>query len=385
MNAPQKLNSPSNSRIRCVRCDIKIPDSRIQKSRPGAPIASARYSSDNFVMLSNEINSSDSLSRTPTPELNRSKSPPQQIEVSTVLSSLENDPSCSVCEDCVNTLLEDIKGQIASANNDLSKYTEALFELERDQRQGRNHVEEGEANWTLIKEKEDQLTNELASLVEEEARLGEELRLLEDEEAEIDGLEEKVRNEIFNLNKTILNNFEIFESISNKLNYLNKFNKKLKNFNLITESFHINTSSPIVSINGIRLSRNRDILVPWNEINSGWGFAVLLVDILMKKFAVSVTNYRLIPRGNASVIIRKSDKTILELFSDENSSNSVTRFITGRKFDSAISAFFEIVGEIFHQSEINFTNFDNFVLFDENFNSNLKIIFNNLAILSSKP
>ena len=93
------------------------------------------------------------------------------------------------------------------------------------------------------------------------------------------------------------------------------------------------------------MGRSKEIPVPWTEINAALGFLCLLLDVLVKKCDINLTLYRLLTRGSYSVIIKKSDRSALELFSDE-SSGGLTRFLTGRKFDSAMTAFLQIVAEI---------------------------------------
>jgi beclin 1 len=81
------------------------------------------------------------------------------------------------------------------------------------------------------------------------------------------------------------------------------------------------------------------------EINAALGFLCLLIDVIVKKCEITLSQYRLLPRGSYSVIIKKSDRSTLELYADETS-GGLTRFLTGRKFDSAMHALLQIVNEI---------------------------------------
>ena len=244
----------------------------------------------------------------------------------------------------MNEELESLKNDIATANSNLSRYTEALFELERERRNGRLADDENENKKALLARNQENLERELAHLQKDEEALSVELASLAAEEAALDAAEEKLRNEVVALTRTIVDSEESIESVNHKLQYCQTSLKRLKNMNLINEAFFIHHSGPasFVSINGLRLGRPS---VPWSEINAGLGFLCLLLDVLVKKVNLSLSQYRLLPRGSSSVIIKKTDKSVLELFSDE-ASGGITRFLTGRKFDSAMVAVVQIVAEL---------------------------------------
>ena len=246
--------------------------------------------------------------------------------------------------------LDSLKDDIASANNDLSQYTEALFELERDKRSGRSSEDDPERNLAFLQQQEKALAVEFEGLKARESELLKELENYSEESSRLDLEERKLQEDILNLNRTMLDSDESIETVNRKLLYCSNSLKKLKRFNLITEAFYINDAVEIASqfgsINGLRLGRSKEDPVPWVEINAAWGFLCLLMDVLVKKAGVSLTQYRLLPRGSYSVIIKKSDRSALELYSDESTSGGITRFITGRKFDSAMIAFLQILNEL---------------------------------------
>lgn len=251
-----------------------------------------------------------------------------------------------LCEVCMNEVLEDLKNDIASANNELAKYTEALFELERDRRGGRFTDDENENRKLLLTQKQAELAQELKELQQEETSLTDELRQLMNEEKLLDAEEVKLRDDLVNLMRTIVDSEESLESVNHKLQYCQSSLRKLKRMRLLSEAFHIHPgsgSSGFASINGLRLGRSPAI--PWSEVNAALGFLCLLLDELTTQLNLSLSQYRLLPRGSSSVIIKKADKSVLELFSDEGS-GGITRFLTGRKFDSAMIALVQIVDEM---------------------------------------
>jgi beclin len=256
-----------------------------------------------------------------------------------------------MCEKCMDSVLDELKDQIADANNDLSKYTEALFELERERRTGRLIEHEIDQSTSLLHTREVQLQAELEDLRAKETDYMQQLQLLQQEEESVSEQEQKLRAEIVQLNRAVIDSEESMASVDRKLQYCSSSLRRLKKFNLVNEAFFIQIpSSPSqpASINGLRLGRTPEYPIAWSEINAAWGFLCLLADVLVKKYNVNLAHYRLLPRGSYSVIIKKSDRSALELFCEESagSTGGITRFLTSRKFDGAVHAFVQIVGEL---------------------------------------
>lgn len=277
------------------------------------------------------------------------------------LSSMKlSEHRVSMCEDCMNNALNILKDQIASANNDLSQYTEALFELERDRRTGKFNDDDRSHRLVLLHQKNDLLGEELATLESKEASLLLELEQIQKEQLQYELEEAKLADEILSLNRAILDSDESIETVGRKLLYCSNSLRKLKHLNLISEAFFIDDGlddhsvAMYGSINGLRIGRG----IAWSEINAGWGFLCLLLDVLGKKAGLTVSQYRLLPRGNYSVIIKKNDRSTLELYSDEssNATSGITRFITGRKFDSAMIAFLQVMSELLTHEQAGDSN-----------------------------
>jgi beclin 1 len=248
-----------------------------------------------------------------------------------------------ICEDCMNLELENLKAEIAAANNELSMFTEALFELEQDRRSGAKIDDESEGRFLRISEREKDLLHELQQLQSEEASLQAEMKDLLLQSDRLTAEERKLQDSIVSLTRTIVDSDESMEAVNRKLQYCQSSLRRLKRMNLIEEAFDVHVSeSGFALINGLRLGQPG---VPWSEVNAGLGFLCLLLDVLVKRANISLSQYRLLPRGSYSVIIKKSDKSVLELFADDTS-GGISRFLTGRKFDAALTAFVQIVGEV---------------------------------------
>lgn len=248
-----------------------------------------------------------------------------------------------LCEDCMDSVLEGLKGDVAAANNELSQYTEALFELERDRRNGCFSEDENEGKALLLQEQEKQLSLDLVNLEMEERFIREDLDSLLAEEARLDMEISRLRDDSISLTRAIIDSEESIESVNRKLRYCQSTLRKLKRMSILKEAFFIHHEGQgFASVNGLRIGRPA---VLWTEVNAALGFLCLLVDVLTKQLSITLTQYRVLPRGSFSVLIRKSDKSALELYADE-SSGGIGRFLTGRKFDAAMTAFLQIISEI---------------------------------------
>jgi len=213
--------------------------------------------------------------------------------------------------------------------------------------------EEGEQDLSSLISQQESLSRELESLKQQEEALLTELDSLILEQETIDSEHAKLVQESVSLNRIIIDSDESIDSVLRKTQYCSSSLRKLKRFNLLNEAMFIHTVSDslsepgikFASINGLRLGRSKDDPVPWTEINAGLGFLCLLIDVIVKKLEINLTQYRLLPRGSYSVIIKKSDRSTLELYADQTS-GGLTRFLTGRKFDSAMHALLQIISEI---------------------------------------
>ena len=284
-------------------------------------------------------------------------------EVVKRMSLLNSNAKLPICQECMTQTLDKLKQEIAQANNDLSRYTEALFELERDQRSGKVSRDADNKSSDLCL-REESLTRELEALRQEEASLANELESLLMEENQLSAQESKYIQDSVSLNRLIIDSDESIDSVMRRIQYCSSSLKRLKRFSLLNEAFFIHTitdntsidSIKFGSINGLRLGRSKDDPVPWTEINAAWGFLCLLTDVIVKKGSITLSQYRLLPRGSYSVIIKKSDRSALELYADETS-GGITRFLTGRKFDTAMTAYTEIMMEIIHHVNREDKNF----------------------------
>ena len=127
---------------------------------------------------------------------------------------------------------------------------------------------------------------------------------------------------------------------------------KLRNLNIYTRIFHISCDSQdkFATINGFRLGHK----IIWPEINAALGQIVLLLVFLIKRLKLDLKNYKLVPMGSQSQIIKFSakdavdgttkSKTILNLYSSDEF--SLGKLFNFNKLDVAMIALLDIVSLI---------------------------------------
>ena len=88
--------------------------------------------------------------------------------------------------------------------------------------------------------------------------------------------------------------------------------------------FKIASLGQFGTINGLRLGRLANDVVPWQEINAAWGQCVLLLKTLMDINDYASPNYMLFPLGGRSKIANIQNPTEqFELFAFDSSFNKI--------------------------------------------------------------
>lgn len=129
----------------------------------------------------------------------------------------------------------------------------------------------------------------------------------------------------------------------------------LRNLNIYSKFFDISVDDKDTygTINGHRLGYK----VPWSEINAALGQIVLLLVFLVKRLNFNLKDYKLVPMGSQSQILKLSansssteqpHKTILNLFSSNDF--SLGKLFNFNKLDVAMIALLDIISQI--QAEI---------------------------------
>lgn len=252
-----------------------------------------------------------------------------------------------MCEKCADALMSEIKKQTDELEAQNELYTQALTRLQNEEPKFIS-VEEEECKKHIQKlhEEEKALTATLISLTSDlqsvDIELSEVNRRLDEAEAEEDRLFSSYLEHQCNL----LESEEEIAATNSIIQYSSTQLSRLKRLNVISDTFHIWYDGDIGTINGFRLGRTHEITVPLEEVNVAWGQVCLLLEIIVKKRCFTLSQFRLLPRGSYSSIIKVSDQTQYPLYCMEGFLRQV---ISGRKYDYAMVAILHCVEEIIRQ------------------------------------
>ncbi|MEE6524689.1 hypothetical protein FKM82_024286 [Ascaphus truei] len=213
----------------------------------------------------------------------------------------QTDVDHPLCEDCTDTLLDQLDTQLNITENECQNYKRCLEILER-----------------MNEDDKDILEAKLKELAADEERL-------------IQDLEEVERNR-----ETVVQDIEKVRDEAERM-----------------EQEEVQHSGQFGTINNFRLGRLPSIPVEWNEINAAWGQTVLLLHALANKMGLQFQRYRLVPFGNHSYLESLTDKSKeLPLYCSGG-----LRFFWDNKFDHAMVAFLDCVQQFKEEVEKGDTGF----------------------------
>ncbi|XP_032891126.1 beclin-1 isoform X1 [Amblyraja radiata] len=266
------------------------------------------------------------------------------------IMSGQTDVDHPLCEECTDTLLDQLDQQLNVTENECQNYKNCLEILEQ-----------------MSQEDEEQLLEELKNLNSEENHLIQELENVEEKRRKVANDLAKVRAETDRLNqeeaqyqreysefkRQQLELDDELKSVDNQMRYAQIQLDKLKKTNVFNATFHIWHSGQFGTINNFRLGRLPSVPVEWNEINAAWGQTVLLLHSLANKMELRFQRYRLVPYGNHSYLESLTDRTKeLPLYCSGG-----LRFFWDNKFDHAMVAFLDCVQQFKEEVERGDTGF----------------------------
>ncbi|XP_026632828.1 beclin-1 isoform X2 [Microtus ochrogaster] len=217
------------------------------------------------------------------------------------IMSGQTDVDHPLCEECTDTLLDQLDTQLNVTETECQNYKRCLEILEQ-----------------MNEDDSEQLQRELKELALEEERL-------------IQELEDVEKNR-----KVVAENLEKVQAEAERLDQ--------------EEAQH---SGQFGTINNFRLGRLPSVPVEWNEINAAWGQTVLLLHALANKMGLKFQRYRLVPYGNHSYLESLTDKSKeLPLYCSGG-----LRFFWDNKFDHAMVAFLDCVQQFKEEVEKGETRF----------------------------
>lgn len=235
-----------------------------------------------------------------------------------------------LCQECCDYIIEKMNVEYDELTKEKEIYEQFINRLKKQKNISKHtnkHTDDGNSNET--NKVDNSMKNEMETLFET-------LEKLEDENAEMDKVIDKLNREIekkkdhekrliFEINKNEFKKYEYYKEIESLNNqYENSLNQmdRLRKLNLFNEAFKISHQGPFGVINNLRIGGYAESPVSWNEINTGIGQIILLLNTIVQKFNIKLSNYKLEPRGTFSRIFYLNEETHdwikFDTFNDEN-------------------------------------------------------------------
>jgi beclin 1 len=250
-----------------------------------------------------------------------------------------------LCEECTDTLLENMEQQLELAEQDSQEYQEYLTLLN-------NETEESSCVLTLEQElemllaEEDNIMTEIKVLRTDEKKVDEDLSEQGKKREDLEKEEERYWREYSRHKEELLQAEDEYRSIDSQLRSTQTHLEKLKKTNVFNATFHIWHSGHFGTINGFRLGRLPSVPVDWNEVNTAWGQTVLLLSSLCGKIDLVLTKYKLVPYGNFSYVKVLSENKDLPLYGSGG-----FKLIWDTKFDAGMAAFLDCLQQFKEEVE----------------------------------
>ncbi|XP_051496102.1 beclin-1 isoform X1 [Apus apus] len=266
------------------------------------------------------------------------------------IMSGQTDVDHPLCEECTDTLLDQLDTQLNITENECQNYKRCLEILEQMNEDDKEKLQ------TELKElalEEEQLIQELEDVEKNRKVVAEDFERVRAEAERLEQEEAQYQKEYCEFKRQQLELDDELKSVENQMRYAQMQLDKLKKTNVFNATFHIWHSGQFGTINNFRLGRLPSVPVEWNEINAAWGQTVLLLHALANKMGLKFQRYRLVPYGNHSYLESLTDKSKeLPLYCSGG-----LRFFWDNKFDHAMVAFLDCVQQFKEEVEKGETRF----------------------------
>ncbi|XP_021784916.1 beclin-1 isoform X4 [Papio anubis] len=300
------------------------------------------------------------------------------------IMSGQTDVDHPLCEECTDTLLDQLDTQLNVTENECQNYKRCLEILEQ---MNEDDSEQLQMELKELALEEERLIQELEDVEKNRKIVAENLEKVQAEAERLDQEEAQYQREYSEFKRQQLELDDELKSVENQMRYAQIQLDKLKKTNVFNATFHICDgigtvgigmlelgdihpskerkrpelfshlktwhSGQFGTINNFRLGRLPSVPVEWNEINAAWGQTVLLLHALANKMGLKFQRYRLVPYGNHSYLESLTDKSKeLPLYCSGG-----LRFFWDNKFDHAMVAFLDCVQQFKEEVEKGETRF----------------------------
>ncbi|XP_047562414.1 beclin-1 isoform X4 [Lutra lutra] len=222
------------------------------------------------------------------------------------IMSGQTDVDHPLCEECTDTLLDQLDTQLNVTENECQNYKRCLEILEQ---MNEDDSEQLQMELKELALEEERLIQELEEVEKNRKMVAENLEKVQAEAERLDQEEAQYQREYSEFKRQQLELDDELKSVENQMRYAQMQLDKLKKTNVFNATFHIWHSGQFGTINNFRLGRLPSVPVEWNEINAAWGQTVLLLHALANKMGLKFQRYRLVPYGNHSYLESLTDKS----------------------------------------------------------------------------
>ncbi|XP_032471347.1 beclin-1 isoform X4 [Phocoena sinus] len=199
------------------------------------------------------------------------------------IMSGQTDVDHPLCEECTDTLLDQLDTQLNVTENECQNYKRCLEILEQ---MNEDDSEQLQMELKELALEEERLIQELEDVEKNRQIVAENLEKVQAEAERLDQEEAQYQREYSEFKRQQLELDDELKSVENQMRYAQMQLDKLKKTNVFNATFHIWHSGQFGTINNFRLGRLPSVPVEWNEINAAWGQTVLLLHALANKMGL---------------------------------------------------------------------------------------------------
>ncbi|XP_021537345.1 beclin-1 isoform X3 [Neomonachus schauinslandi] len=199
------------------------------------------------------------------------------------IMSGQTDVDHPLCEECTDTLLDQLDTQLNVTENECQNYKRCLELLEQ---MNEDDSEQLQRELKELALEEERLIQELEDVEKNRKIVAENLEKVQAEAERLDQEEAQYQREYSEFKRQQLELDDELKSVENQMRYAQMQLDKLKKTNVFNATFHIWHSGQFGTINNFRLGRLPSVPVEWNEINAAWGQTVLLLHALANKMGL---------------------------------------------------------------------------------------------------
>ncbi|ODV78962.1 APG6-domain-containing protein [Suhomyces tanzawaensis NRRL Y-17324] len=326
------------------------------------------FSANSYVVLSDGEDDDQNDQITPNDKSNTISSRIKTLNKIFEILSQNQEIEHPLSDDCASLLIENYKLKFDQSQKEKDRYLSFLKKL-KDRDNQLNLLDDQTKDYSQdLDVKLEESINEYNKLSQIETEKLDELRQLEKTGLELQEQLKSSKQELKELNENELgsilklkNKLQLdLDRQYNKLEqsksayklHLNHLDK-LRNLNIYNKIFEISfgKDDKYGSINGFRLGYK----VIWPELNSALGQVAHLLYFLIKRLELEMPEYKIVPMGSQSQIIKYVDgedldqrtKTVLNLYSSNEF--SLGKLFNYNKLDVSMIALLNIVSQVEHK------------------------------------